>query len=72
MLRERLELEIPYIGREMKPTPAVASEKMHKQEQEKIMIAALGLPSDGAAARKAPPKARVKTAKPVRVGGASA
>jgi hypothetical protein len=29
----------------MKPTPAVASEKMHKQEQEKIMIAAIGLPT---------------------------
>ena len=52
MLRERLEIELQYVGREMKPTPAVASEKMHKQEQEKILIAALGLPSGAKAAPK--------------------
>ena len=72
MVRERLDLELPYIGREMKPTPAVASEKMHKQEQERIMIAALGLPSDTGKAKKAPPRARIKTAKPVPIGEATA
>jgi 2-oxoglutarate dehydrogenase E1 component len=42
-LREQLELTIDYIGRDEHASPAVASEKMHKQEQERIMIAALGL-----------------------------
>ncbi len=43
-LREQLELNIPYIGRDEHASPAVASMKMHKQEQEKIMIEAIGLP----------------------------
>jgi hypothetical protein len=46
MVRERLDLELPYVGREMRATPAVASEKMHKQEQTKILITAVGLPND--------------------------
>jgi 2-oxoglutarate dehydrogenase complex dehydrogenase (E1) component-like enzyme len=64
MLKERLDIEVTYIGRESKPSPAVASEKMHKQEQEKIMITALGLP--GGEPRATRPKsgsvkARLKT-----------
>lgn len=42
-LREKLDLELAYIGREENSSPAVASEKMHRQEQEKIMISAIGL-----------------------------
>jgi len=49
LLRERLELDVAYVGREMRPTPAVASEKMHKQEQGKIMIEAMGLPTESGA-----------------------
>jgi 2-oxoglutarate dehydrogenase E1 component len=45
-LREKLDLELAYIGREENSSPAVASEKMHRQEQEKIMISAIGLPSE--------------------------
>ena len=41
--REDLEISLPYVGRDAAASPAVASEKMHKQEQHKIMIAALGL-----------------------------
>jgi 2-oxoglutarate dehydrogenase E1 component len=46
-MRERftddLELEVSYVGRDEHPSPAVASEKMHNQEQAKIMIDAIGL-----------------------------
>jgi len=42
-MREDFEIELQYIGRDENSTPAVASEKMHKQEQEKIMINAIGL-----------------------------
>ncbi|HRQ74724.1 MAG TPA: 2-oxoglutarate dehydrogenase E1 component [Phycisphaerales bacterium] len=51
--RESLEITLPYIGREANATPAVASTKMHAQEQEKILIAAIGLPStsNGAASK---------------------
>lgn len=48
-MREKLDIELAYIGRDENASPAVASEKMHKQEQEKIMITAIGL---SAAAKK--------------------
>ena len=69
MMRERLEMDLPYIGREMKPSPAVASEKMHKQEQEKILIAAIGLPSTGDPQKKSGrPRPRLKTHEQPTVG----
>ena len=43
-LREKMELSFPYVGREANASPAVASARMHKQEQERILINALGLP----------------------------
>ena len=64
MLKERLDIDVSYVGREAKPSPAVASEKMHKQEQEKIMISALGLPGSGQASdrpNRAPVRARLKS-----------
>ena len=61
-LREKMDLSFPYVGREANASPAVASAKMHKQEQERILINALGLPggtsgeasSDAAPAKAAP------------------
>lgn len=50
-LREELELDVPYIGRAENATPAVASMRMHLQEQEKIMIEALGIAESGAKRR---------------------
>jgi len=47
-LRDKLDLIFPYIGRDANATPAVASEKMHKQEQERILINAIGLPAGDA------------------------
>ena len=47
-LRDKLDLIFPYIGREANATPAVASEKMHRQEQERILINAIGLPAGDA------------------------
>jgi 2-oxoglutarate dehydrogenase E1 component len=46
-LRERLDIEAQYIGREVRPSPAVASKKMHDQEQERILVSVLGLGSTG-------------------------
>ncbi len=43
--REVLEISLPYVGRDANSSPAVASTKMHLQEQEKILIAAVGLPT---------------------------
>ncbi len=48
MLRERLDLNVSYVGREPKSSPAVASMRMHLQQQERIMINALGLATQGA------------------------
>ena len=45
MLADRLDLEVPYVGRNENASPAVASFKMHVQEQHKIMIDAIGLPT---------------------------
>ncbi len=44
-LRDELDLDVPYVGREEHASPAVASQKMHEQEQRKIMIDAIGLPA---------------------------
>jgi len=44
-MREQLDVSLQYVGRDANSSPAVASTKMHAQEQEKIMIAAIGLPS---------------------------
>ena len=43
-LWEHLDLDLPYVGRDEHASPAVASNKMHHQEQDKIMINAVGLP----------------------------
>ena len=51
MLQDRMDLIVPYVGRDENASPAVASTKMHAQEQERIMIAAIGLPSDSGDAR---------------------
>jgi 2-oxoglutarate dehydrogenase E1 component len=51
-LREELELDLRYIGRVENATPAVASMKMHKQEQEKIMIEAIGIAESGQSKKK--------------------
>ncbi len=42
-LRESLDLSLHYVGRDASATPAVASEKMHKQEQHRILVNAIGL-----------------------------
>ena len=47
IFRDRFDVMLPYVGREANASPAVASMKMHLQEQEAIMIRALGLASDG-------------------------
>ena len=44
-LWERIDLDLAYVGRDESASPAVASMKMHNQEQEKIMINAVGLPT---------------------------
>jgi 2-oxoglutarate dehydrogenase E1 component len=51
-LREQLNLTLQYIGRDEHASPAVASEKMHRQKQEKIMIEAIGLPATDAGDRR--------------------
>ncbi|MCH8006466.1 MAG: 2-oxoglutarate dehydrogenase E1 component [Planctomycetes bacterium] len=43
-LWETLDLDLAYVGRDANASPAVASTKMHRQEQDKIMISAIGLP----------------------------
>jgi 2-oxoglutarate dehydrogenase E1 component len=68
MLKDRLDIDVPYIGRESKPSPAVASEKMHKQEQERIMINALGLPTDGAKRGRGATKSRLRLKHPAPIG----
>ena len=50
MFREKLDLQVPFVGRDANATPAVASNRMHHQEQERIMITALGLPSSSKSA----------------------
>ncbi|MCZ6835864.1 MAG: 2-oxoglutarate dehydrogenase E1 component [Planctomycetota bacterium] len=45
-LREKMELTFPYVGRDANASPAVASSKMHRQEQQRILINAIGLPKD--------------------------
>ncbi len=78
MLKERLDIDVSYIGRDAKPSPAVASEKMHKQEQEKILITALGLPGGAGEAPAAqrrnasPVKARLKSQLPHPAGKSGA
>jgi len=42
---EEIDLDLSYVGRDESASPAVASAKMHAQEQEKIMINAVGLPT---------------------------
>ncbi len=49
-LRDELGLELEYVGRKANATPAVASEKIHKQEQAAIMSAAVGDVSASSAA----------------------
>ena len=46
MFREAFERTLRYIGRDASPSPAVASVRMHNQEQNKIMVDTLGLPSE--------------------------
>jgi 2-oxoglutarate dehydrogenase E1 component len=44
MLLDRLDIEVGYVGRDENSSPAVASQRMHQQEQNKILIDAIGLP----------------------------
>jgi len=44
-LRERFDITAQYVGREANSSPAVASMRMHLQQQERIMINAVGLPT---------------------------
>ncbi len=71
MLRERLELDVQYVGREAKPSPAVASEKMHKQEQHKLLTEAIGLPNSGepsSSKKNTRLKAKLKADSPFPIG----
>ncbi|MDY7107038.1 MAG: 2-oxoglutarate dehydrogenase E1 component [Planctomycetota bacterium] len=43
ILREHYDIELPYVGREANASPAVAAAKMHHQQQERIMVNAIGL-----------------------------
>jgi 2-oxoglutarate dehydrogenase complex dehydrogenase (E1) component-like enzyme len=43
--REALEITLGYIGRDANASPAAGSVRMHEQEQERIMVMALGLPT---------------------------
>jgi 2-oxoglutarate dehydrogenase E1 component len=47
VLREQLDIDLPYVGRDPSATPAVASFKMHQQEQQRLLINAIGLASEG-------------------------
>ena len=64
-MKERLDIDISYVGRDSKPSPAVASEKMHKQEQEKILISAVGLAggagNNSSRPNRTPVRARLKS-----------
>jgi len=42
-LQDKLDIEPQYIGRDKHSSPAVASQKMHEQEQMRIMVCAIGL-----------------------------
>jgi 2-oxoglutarate dehydrogenase E1 component len=44
MMKQHFEIDLPYVGRAASPSPAVASMKMHLQQQDRIMINAIGLP----------------------------
>ncbi len=46
-LWENLDIDPLYVGRDENASPAVASMKMHLQQQHRIMINAIGLPDDG-------------------------
>ena len=52
LVGDRLDIDVHYIGRAENASPAVASERMHRQEQEKILIEAIGLaePADAGTA----------------------
>ena len=62
ILREQCERRVSYVGRDAIASPAVASNKMHQQQQERIMINAMGLPATESAAAQAGPPAREVTA----------
>jgi len=42
-LQDKLDIDVHYVGREWHASPAVASMKMHEQEQRRIMVNAIGL-----------------------------
>jgi 2-oxoglutarate dehydrogenase E1 component len=42
-LQDKLDIDVHYIGREVHASPAVASQKMHEQQQKSIMVSAIGL-----------------------------
>jgi 2-oxoglutarate dehydrogenase E1 component len=58
ILRDELDLELPYIGRAASASPAVGSLRIHQQEQQQILDQAIGRAAaaavDGRKARKAP------------------
>jgi 2-oxoglutarate dehydrogenase E1 component len=46
MLREHCDVTVRYVGREANASPAVASMRMHLQQQDRILINSVGLPTD--------------------------
>ncbi|MBS0198225.1 MAG: 2-oxoglutarate dehydrogenase E1 component [Planctomycetes bacterium] len=65
--RERLGINLPYIGRHASATPAVGSKKADKHQQEDVISQAIGpKPKEAKDADKKPaPEAKPQTAKPV-------
>ena len=46
VLRDEFNMQVRFVGRDANSSPAVASQKMHMQEQERLLINALGLPTE--------------------------
>ncbi|MHC4948963.1 MAG: 2-oxoglutarate dehydrogenase E1 component [Planctomycetota bacterium] len=54
LMRLRFDVDLHYIGRDENASPAVASSRMHQQEQERLLVSAVGLPDAGAPAPSSP------------------
>ncbi|MFK7959023.1 MAG: 2-oxoglutarate dehydrogenase E1 component [Phycisphaerales bacterium] len=46
-MRDRFDISLKYVGRDRNASPAVGSMKMHQQEQQRIMVNAIGIAADG-------------------------
>ena len=53
-LKDSFEIEVQYIGRGKHASPAVASQKMHDQQQKSIMVSAVGIETHEAKAEDSP------------------